>query len=359
MAVCQDREEGRDIEEMKQKVINKIRILHPGTFALVMATGIVSIAAFLMHLTDISWILFFISIAAYCILCLLFLIRIVIFPKYIVRDFTDTLRALGFFTSIAATTVLGREVILLTNSLTVALWLWFLSLFLWVILSYIFFIRIFITQEKPHVGKELTGAWLLTVVATQGVSLLGARIVSKLPSFTESVLFLTLIMYTLGCLLYILLISFIFNRLLFLVVDEEEMGPSYWITMGAGAITTLAGATLIASADQVAFLHTILPFLIGFTLLFWTSATWWLPFLVILGLWRHLYHHIAFDDGLQYWSIVFPLGMYTVATYELATAMHIPFLLIVPRVFVYIALTSWIIVCIFRLYNLYKGILTK
>ena len=129
--------------------------------------------------------------------------------------------------------------------------------------------------------------------------------------------------------------------------------------MGAGAITTLAGATLIVSADQVAFLHTILPFLIGFTLLFWTSATWWLPFLVILGLWRHLYHRIAFDDGLQYWSIVFPLGMYTVATYELATAMHIPFLLIVPRVFVYIALTSWIIVCIFRLYNLYKGILTK
>lgn len=324
-----------------------------------MATGIVAIAAFLMQLTAIAWSLFFISITAYCILWILFIVRMVVFPEHVLHDFSDTLRALGFFTSIAATTVLGREVILLTNNLTVALWLWFLSLFLWFIFSYPFFMRIFISREKPHMSKELTGAWLLTVVATQGVSLLGARIVSKLPSFIEPVLFLTLIMYMLGCLLYILFISFIFNRLLFLKVDEAEMNSSYWITMGAGAITTLAGATLIASAQQVAFLQMILQFLIGFTLLFWTSATWWLPFLVVFGLWRHLYHHMPFNDGLQYWSVVFPLGMYAVATYELAVAMHIPFLLIVPHVFVYIAFTAWLVVGIFRLYTLYKGIRKK
>jgi hypothetical protein len=59
--------------------------------------------------------------------------------------------------------------------------------------------------------------------------------------------------------------------------------------MGAAAITTLAGAMLISGAPQWPFLGDLLPFLKGFTLFFWSAGTWWIPLLLILGIWRHLY----------------------------------------------------------------------
>jgi hypothetical protein len=43
--------------------------------------------------------------------------------------------------------------------------------------------------------------------------------------------------------------------------------------MGAVAITTLSGVALILSATQWQFLGGILPFLTGFTPLFWAAGT--------------------------------------------------------------------------------------
>ncbi|MEP7131674.1 MAG: C4-dicarboxylate ABC transporter, partial [Acidobacteriota bacterium] len=42
-----------------------------------------------------------------------------------------------------------------------------------------------------------------------------------------------------------------------------------------------------------------------------------------------------------YWGAVFPLGMYTVSTCKLASAAHLPFLLTIPRVIVFISLAAW------------------
>ena len=62
--------------------------------------------------------------------------------------------------------------------------------------------------------------------------------------------------------------------------------------MGAMAISTLAGSLLIENAADASFLDELLPFLKGFTIFFWATGTWWIPMLVILGVWRHIYQEI-------------------------------------------------------------------
>jgi tellurite resistance protein TehA-like permease len=111
--------------------------------------------------------------------------------------------------------------------------------------------------------------------------------------------------------------------------------------MGAMAISALAGAMLIRNAPASALLRDLLPFLKGFSLWYWATATWWIPMLIILAIWRHGVKRFPLTYDPLYWGAVFPLGMYTVATFRIAAAVGMPALVAVPRYFVFIALTAW------------------
>jgi tellurite resistance protein TehA-like permease len=308
---------------------------------MVMATGIVSIAAHLRGMPGVAIFLLWLNLLLYVALWFLTLVRSARYFDKLIADLFDHSRCVGFFTVVAATCVLGNQFVVVINRPQIAFVLWIAGIALWALLTYSIFTILTVKSEKPSLAEGLNGGWLVAVVAAQSVSALGGLLSKEFASARELVIFFSLVMWLGGGMLYIWIIALIFYRYTFLPLDPRQLAPPYWINMGAMAISTLAGTVLISRASESDLLSAVLPFIKGLTLLFWATATWWIPLLVALGVWRHVLRKVPLTYDVVYWSAVFPLGMYTACTHRIVETMHISFLDIIPRYFVFIALAAW------------------
>ena len=316
--------------------------LHPAYFAMVMATGILAVACRLLGFEPLPRILFALNVPVYAVLWLLTVARAVKHPRPFLADLRSHQRAPGFFTVVAATSVLGMQFAVQEHALVAARVLWWCAFALWIVLTYGIFTALTVREDKPDLADGINGGWLTAVVATQSLVVLGTVIAPQLSDRTELVALALVSLWLAGGMLYIWMMSLIFYRCTFLRFTPSDLVPPYWINMGAMAISALAGALLVGAAGTSELLASLLPFLKGFTLLYWATATWWIPMLLALGLWRYVFRKVPLTYDPLYWGAVFPLAMYTGATYRLGTVLDAPALLVIPRYFVAAALTAWL-----------------
>ena len=105
-------------------------------------------------------------------------------------------------------------------------------------------------------------------------------------------------------------------------------------------------STRLASRDQLPRIERLTTFLEGMVLLAWATATFWLPVMVAMGIWRHGARRVPLSYHPSMWSMVFPIGMYGVATFRMIPVTGFTGINVVPEVVLGIASVAWLLTAV-------------
>ncbi len=319
---------------------NAIRTLYPGYFALIMATGIISNGFYLLEMKALSTALLVVDSAAFLVLVPATVARAALYPRELWDDLINPRLVFSFFTIVAGANVFGIQ-LLLRGNLELAILLWVFSLIVWIPLSYFSFSVLTFRDTERNVGI-MSGGWLIAIVGAESIAALGAKLSSEVSSGSELIFVTAHAFWGIGLILYGIFVTLFAYRIFFFRVTAEEMNPLFWVVMGAAAITVNAGSAMMVAESQIGYLSSMHAFVDGISLILWAWATWWIPLLVIFGVWRHVVMRAPLEYSPMYWSLVFPLGMYTVATWQLAAADEFTFMKQIPDVTIWIAFAAWL-----------------
>jgi tellurite resistance protein TehA-like permease len=305
-----------------------------------MATGIISNAFFLEERRVVSDALLVVNLIAFPWLLVATALRAARFRERLWRDFLDPRLVFSFFTIVAGSAVFGLQ-LNLRGFATAALALWLLALIVWFLLVYLSF-GVLTFLNTAHGANVVHGGWLIAIVGTESLVILGTRVAAPLVDLGPSVFVLIHMLWGVGLALYGIFITLFAYRIFSFEVKPEDLTPLLWVVMGAAAISTNAGSTLILTDTRIPFLEAMRPFIDGVTLIMWAWATWWIPLLVLFGVWKHGVCRVPVTYTPMLWSLVFPLGMYALASLRLSLAADFPPLRTISLAMAWLALAAWV-----------------
>lgn len=319
-----------------------IKGLLPASFSFVMATGIVAIATHRVGFPLLDRLLLVVAAISYALLLIAMIIRTTCYWQDVIQDFQNPLKAPGFFTIVAASSVLGSGLSKIFRISIAPELLWYFAALLYTLLVYSFLFT-FMTRPKEQFQLDaINGAWLLLVVGLQSLAVLGAVLFAQ---GREFMLMISILCFLLGSVMYFSLVFLVVCRLLLLPIEPKQLVPTYWIMMGASAISTLAGSEVSGAMQGFDTTSSyLLPFVQGGALTLWAAAISWIPLLILLGFWRHGVGRVTFGYEVGQWSIVFPLGMFTAASHSLGITQKLAWLSLMTPYFCIIAVSAWLLV---------------
>ena len=184
----------------------------------------------------------------------------------------------------------------------------------------------------PPVVNIIVPVVLMTLAPHVGVSDLGLLVVAGYA------------FWGMGFLLFVLVASLLYDRLVFHPLPAAPLAPSLWIglgPLGVGSLALLslaqAGASLWGpAAPTVAAVSSI-----GAAVI-WGFGMWWLgAAIVLLGAYLR---RGPLPYGLGWWAFTFPLGAYTASTLALARAWHAGALEALAAILFAVLVAFWLVV---------------
>jgi tellurite resistance protein TehA-like permease len=313
-----------------------VRHLFLGYFALVMATGIVSTAVGADGAAVLSSAMLVLGIVCYLVLIALYIWRFASYRPDFMADATAPRTAFSLFTFTAATDVLGSR-LAGGGYYTATAVLLVVAGLAWLLLTYGVPLVLITGHGTGSALAGVNGSWFLWTVGTQS---LAVALASLQPPVASPLAALAVLLWAVGVILYLIIATLVLAGLLHFPVQPAALIPAYWVFMGATAISVLAGAKLLGlpAGPILTAMH---PVVAGLSVILWAFGTWLIPLLIGLGVWRHLIRRVPlrYDPGL--WSMVFPLGMYCVASEALGKALHVHWLVSVGHDGTWVAFAVW------------------
>jgi tellurite resistance protein TehA-like permease len=304
----------------------------PDVFAAVMATGIVSVTAEDHRYRWISDILDVVAVLALGVMVALVLkhVRRWRFP-YSLSDVDVTVR---LFTFVAALAVLGAR-------FQAHPWaIWPVAVIAW--LAWIVLASLTVRSMWPHGWAGLRdrahGVWELVSVATSGLAIITAHVALL---GTDGELFAIALAVWLVAIGTYCVITWLILWRAAVAPTDDLWEPDIWILMGGLAIATLAGDRVHLAALTIVAEDWLLTAVRLVTVATWVVATLWIPALVYATS-RRL--HLRFTGA--WWAMVFPLGMYSSATFAMNIETRWRPFQAVSLVFFWIAFGAWLAVAL-------------
>ncbi|BBZ02707.1 C4-dicarboxylate ABC transporter [Mycolicibacterium chitae] len=289
----------------------------PDVFAAVMAAGIVSISAADHAQRGISVGLAVFAAVALPVLMVLAASGWARSPL----DMTDIDVVLRLFTYVAACAVVatrfgGTWVVWVLAGMGLTAWMSLMPLL----------IRRMRRVGWPALRDRARGAWELASVASSGLAIVFAEL---------HLLFLAVLFWVVALAVYLGMTTLIVLRAGRERLDRHGFEPDSWILMGGLAIATVAGVHIHALWPSMAVQKV--------TVVTWLVATLWIPALMLFGV-RGVRRRVPVPSA--WWAMVFPLGMYSSATFALWHEVGWGWLHPVSEAFFWTALAAWCTVAV-------------
>ena len=305
--------------------------LSPAMFSVVLGTGGVSLTASLIGLPRVAAALYWLNLALFIIAWVATVIRMVGGFGGMADDFTHGARGPAFFLAVLATSIVGLQVAVVAQVQAAIAPLWIFSSVLWVAMISLFVLGVTVRADKASFAASIGPAWFLPGAALEATVALGTHVGSHSTRLMATAL---LGGFLLGLLLNLLVLAAVLYRWLFVPMSPEQLTSTNWINMGGFAIVVVAGVKLAS------------PRLEPFIVLSWAIATWWLPILVLAGIWRHAVRKVPLRYDAQYWPVVFSPAVYASGTFLLAEASQLTLLSWIPPFFFAFAAAMWMVLMV-------------